>query len=58
MERLNAKVAAAVSPAAYDVDNTGIGIVHIGPGAFHRAHQAVFTEDALALGGDWRICGV
>ena len=58
MERLNAEVAAAVSQAAYDVDNTGIGIVHIGPGAFHRAHQAVFTEDALALGGDWRICGV
>jgi len=58
MKRLNAKVAAAVSPAAYDVENTGIGIVHIGPGAFHRAHQAVFTEDALAHGGDWRICGV
>jgi fructuronate reductase len=48
----------AASPAAYDVENTGIGIVHIGPGAFHRAHQAVFTEDALALGGNWRICGV
>ncbi|MEJ2257188.1 MAG: mannitol dehydrogenase family protein [Woeseiaceae bacterium] len=58
MERLNAQVAAAVSPAAYDVENTGIGIVHIGPGAFHRAHQAVFTEEALEHGGDWRICGV
>lgn len=58
MERLSASIAAAVSPAAYDVDATGVGIVHIGPGAFHRAHQAVFTEDALAFGGDWRICGV
>ena len=58
MPSLNATTAAAVSPAAYDVDSAGIGIVHIGPGAFHRAHQAVFTEDALALGGDWRICGV
>jgi len=58
MEVLNAKVASAVSPAAYGVEDTGIGIVHIGPGAFHRAHQAVFTEDALAYGGDWRICGV
>ena len=34
----------------------GVGIVHIGPGAFHRAHQAVYTEDAMrASGGDWRI---
>ena len=58
MQRLNSAIAAAVSPAAYDVGSTGVGIVHIGPGAFHRAHQAVFTEDALAYGGDWRICGV
>jgi fructuronate reductase len=37
----------------------GVGIVHLGLGAFHRAHQAVYTHDALALaGGDWRICGV
>jgi fructuronate reductase len=28
-------------------------------GAFHKAHQAVFTEDALeAAGGDWGIAGV
>ncbi|HEX5617925.1 MAG TPA: mannitol dehydrogenase family protein [Solirubrobacteraceae bacterium] len=30
-------------------------IVHLGLGAFHRAHQAVYTVDA---GGDWEICGV
>jgi fructuronate reductase len=29
-------------------------IVHLGLGAFHRAHQAVFTQDA----GGWEICGV
>src|SRR5690606_4140395 len=30
-----------------------------GAGAFHRAHQAVYTEDAMAVGGgDWGICGV
>ena len=37
-----------------------VGIVHLGIGAFHRAHQAVFTEDA-ALAADqpgWGICGV
>jgi fructuronate reductase len=36
-----------------------IGIVHLGIGAFHRAHQAVCTEDAIAAaGGDWGIFGV
>jgi fructuronate reductase len=38
-----------VDPAARRVR-----IVHLGIGAFHRAHQAVYTEDA----GDWGICGV
>ncbi len=41
---------------AYDPRAHGIGIVHIGAGAFHRAHQAVYTDAALAEeGGDWRI---
>ncbi|WP_027801758.1 mannitol dehydrogenase family protein [Paraburkholderia dilworthii] len=36
-----------------------IGIVHLGIGNFHRAHQALYTEEAmLARGGDWGICGV
>jgi fructuronate reductase len=35
------------------------GIVHLGLGAFHRAHQAVYTEEAIARGGgDWGIVGV
>ena len=36
------------------------GILHLGIGAFHRAHQATYTEDALAATGgvDWAICGV
>jgi fructuronate reductase len=35
------------------------GILHLGLGAFHRAHQAVYTEDAIAeAGGDWGIVGV
>ncbi|MEU9059860.1 mannitol dehydrogenase family protein [Streptomyces sp. NPDC048430] len=33
-------------------------IVHLGLGAFHRAHQAVHTEQAEALhGGGWGIAG-
>ncbi|SHH17937.1 mannitol dehydrogenase family protein [Cognatishimia maritima] len=43
----------------YDPDAHAVGIVHIGIGAFHRAHQAVYTDDVLAkFGGDWRILGV
>ncbi|GAP60071.1 mannitol 2-dehydrogenase [Arthrobacter sp. Hiyo1] len=35
------------------------GIVHLGFGNFHRAHQAVYTEAAIASrGGDWGIIGV
>ena len=35
------------------------GIVHLGLGNFHRAHQAVYTDSAIeAHGGDWGIIGV
>lgn len=37
----------------------GAGILHLGLGSFHRAHQAVYTAAALqAEGGDWGIVGV
>ncbi|MFA3916637.1 mannitol dehydrogenase family protein [Ruegeria hyattellae] len=49
----------SVQRPAYGRDAQGPGIVHIGLGAFHKAHQAVYTDDALAAqGGDWRIVGV
>ncbi|WOH39476.1 mannitol dehydrogenase family protein [Thalassotalea fonticola] len=49
----------AIITPTYDRENTEIGIVHLGPGAFHRAHQAVYTENAMNLaGGNWGICGV
>jgi fructuronate reductase len=54
-----ASVPAAVARPGYDVRNIGIGIVHLGIGAFHRAQTAMFSDDALALDpGDWGICGV
>lgn len=35
------------------------GIVHLGLGAFYRAHGAIYTVDAIAKsGGDWGIIGV
>ena len=50
---------AAVARPDYDVAGLGVGILHLGLGAFHRAHQGVFTEDAIrAAGGDWGIAGV
>jgi fructuronate reductase len=48
-----------VGRPGYDPARCGVGIVHLGPGAFHRAHQAACTDAALAAaGGDWRIAGV
>jgi fructuronate reductase len=36
----------------------GVGILHLGLGAFHRAHQAMITQRALAIEpGDWAISG-
>lgn len=35
-----------------------IGIVHLGPGAFFRGHQAWYTEQALQFGGNWGISAV
>jgi fructuronate reductase len=44
---------------AYDRNAQRSGIVHFGIGAFHRAHQAVYTDDAMAAGDrDWAILGV
>lgn len=44
---------------AYDRSRLKAGIVHIGIGAFHRCHQAEYTDDALeAAFGDWGIVGI
>jgi hypothetical protein len=48
----------AVAGPAFDPRELEVGIVHLGLGAFHRAHQAVYTEDAVvAEPGPWGICG-
>jgi fructuronate reductase len=47
-----------IARPAYDLAQARIGIVHLGIGAFHRAHQAVYLDDRLAAGErDWAICG-
>jgi len=43
----------------YDREYQGVGIVHFGIGAFHRAHQAWYTDLAMETGDrDWAISGV
>jgi fructuronate reductase len=49
---------ASVQRPGYDRDATRIGIVHFGPGAFHRAHQAVYVDDLLAHDPGWAVCAV
>ena len=44
----------------YERTSCTVGIVHIGFGAFHRAHQAVYVDEAMQVAGDlsWGICAV
>ena len=52
-------IPASVQAPGYDRAAQAAGIVHIGIGAFHRAHQAVYTDDAMNAGDrDWAIIGV
>jgi fructuronate reductase len=54
-----ANLAPSITLPAYDRESCASGIVHFGIGAFHRAHMAVYTEDAMNAGeGDWGITGV
>lgn len=45
-----AQVPTAVARPAYDRTHLARGIVHLGIGSFHRAHQAIYTETALDQG--------
>jgi fructuronate reductase len=56
--RLGLGTLGEVAGPRVDPRDLEVGIVHLGLGAFHRAHQAVYTEDAVAAeGGPWGICG-
>ena len=62
MERLNERALGAlpsdVARPRYDRAAVAAGIVHLGIGAFQRAHQAMYTEAALAAGDKrWGIVG-
>lgn len=60
--KLSAATLGAITTAAvpaYDRSALSPGIVHFGVGNFHRAHQAVYLDDLMALGEaqDWAIIG-
>jgi fructuronate reductase len=50
--------ARGVRVPAYDRDRVRAGVVHFGPGAFHRVHQACYLDDALAADPRWGIVEV
>lgn len=48
----------SVARPVYDRSSIRPGILHLGVGAFHRAHQAVYVDDCLAAGEPgWGIVG-
>ena len=53
-------LAATVAIPSYDRRQVRTGMVHMGVGGFHRAHQAMYADRLMnaGLGLDWGICGV
>ncbi len=49
---------AGVALPGYDRDRITVGVVHLGPGAFHRAHQAYYFDQLLEKDPRWAICAV
>lgn len=51
---------ASIYQTTYQRASCDIGIVHLGFGAFHRAHQAVYIDDYMNASGDlrWAIAAV
>jgi len=64
MRPLNAHALASFAPTlptpTYDRAQIRTGIVHIGVGGFHRAHEAAYLDQLMNEGKalDWGICGV
>ena len=52
------RLPAGIRRPVYDRSRVTSGIVHLGLGAFHRAHQAVVIDDCLGAGSSsWGIIG-
>ena len=62
MDRLSQRTLGVIAPQVAQPPaaalEAAVGIVHLGLGAFHRAHQAILTQRALAIApGPWAISG-
>jgi mannitol 2-dehydrogenase len=55
-----ARLTSKVPTPSYDRAGLTAGIVHLGVGSFHRAHQAMYIDRLLNAGTarTWAICGV
>ena len=64
MTALNARTVGELGPEVpgptYDRESVGSGIVHLGVGGFHRAHEAMYVDALLnqGLAAGWGITGV
>ncbi|OBQ70960.1 mannitol dehydrogenase family protein [Mesorhizobium erdmanii] len=53
------RLPASVQTPSYDRATLAPGMAHLGVGAFHRCHQAEYTDDLLSLRFDrWGIVGI
>lgn len=59
-QRNLAQIADRISCPGYDRNELKIGMVHIGVGGFHRAHQAFYSHNLFEKFNisEWGICGI
>ena len=57
---MNSAAQSRATATRYDRSACQVGVVHLGFGAFHRAHQAVYIDDYMEMSGDlrWGIAAV
>ena len=57
---MNSTIPDPITATAYDRSSCDVGVVHLGFGAFHRSHQAVYLDDYMDVSGDlnWGIAAV
>jgi len=54
------RLSAGLAVPSYDRSALQVGIVHLGVGGFHRAHQAMYLDRLMGEGKahEWAVCGV
>lgn len=57
---MNSAIHDAIAATTFDRSACDVGVVHLGFGAFHRAHQAAYIDDYMQVSGDlrWGIAAV